>query len=79
MVDCDCGFFESLRTLDGAVVNGRDVRVLGARNCNREDEARARVAHKEREERRDMCERSEARRDQRIVLSAWQVMPVMHR
>jgi hypothetical protein len=45
VVDWDCGF--SLGALDGAVVNGRDIRVLGARNCNREDEASARVANKE--------------------------------
>ena len=58
--DCDCGF--SLRALDGAVVNGRDVRVLGARN--REDEASARVANQEREVIQvicDTCAKSEAK------------------
>lgn len=51
MVDCDCDRGFSLRALeDGAVVNGRDVRDLGARSCNREDGARAATAlHNERE------------------------------
>ena len=60
MVDCDCGL--SLRALDGAVVNGRDVQALGARN--REDEASVRVANQEREVIQvicDTCAKSEAK------------------
>jgi hypothetical protein len=55
VVDCDCDCGLSLRALDGAVVNGRDVRILGARN--REDEASARVAKQEREVIQVICDR----------------------
>lgn len=77
MVDWDCGF--SLGALDGAVVNGRDIRVLGARNRNREDEASARVANKEEREVIMQvicmtCAKSEAKA--RVVNC--QVMPQLH-
>lgn len=55
VVDRDRGF--GLRALDEAVVSGRDVRVLGARN--REGEASARVARalrNEREAKKDICD-----------------------